>query len=1618
MIHIIRNNRSLINKLSLIAILLAGAFFRFYGLNWDQGHLLHPDERFIVSVVEKIETPANLYQYLDAQTSTLNPRNRGIDFFAYGDFPLTLARLVSEGMLQLCNSLQKPDGSLCNSPGYWTSTQGILVTGRTLSALFSLGTLVWIFLISNSLFGYRTALMATFLGSMSILPVQLAHFFTADIFATFFISGSLWFLIRNKEPPTKADLVAAASFFAMAVACRINLLLFAVAFIPALIHFSWRHEKPRNIFAHFILGSGISLLAFYLILRLTIPSAFDGLLSFDTRWLENMNRIWAWSNDRVFLPPNVNWTGRTPWLYPLVNITYWGLGLLLAIVAFAGWAKQGRQLFTPLPHTHPDGKFSSLTIKLFSSRIFIPWLWVVVFFVWQGSFFITTMRYFLPLYPFLALFAAHILVQWWDSNRARPLGKIVVITVVGFTSLWMAAFFSIYQQPHSRIAASEWMQTHIPAAINLSFTEQGKSSSRRILPLPGPAQLKPGSPDHPAEIIFEVPTRGIADSLTFPKAKLSGEAGASIINLRIMLSEQNTNQLLLQKEITLTTTETAKGIVISLPELHLLPDKVYRLSLSSDRPGLSFHSSTVSSEYWDDALPLRTRSRPVSYHRVEMDLYQEESNQKYRDLIKWLDKTDYIVLSSNRLYASIPRQPLRYPLTTLYYHLLFSGKLGFEKTVELNSYPSIGQLVFPDQESNQSMGLKNTPTAERESGKYYFHLPPAEEAFSVYDHPRVLIFKKMSDFSIEKAKSQLSNVDIESAYRGFRPSAESAVPDGYLLENETWETQQKSGSWNRLFDFENSAFSFLSDQGAWLLFALISGWIGFPLMFTLLPGIADRGYGITRTVSLLIVGYISWLSSISLFSFSRQTILGAIFIFLVFNILAGIRKWSEIKIFLRSQRKLILVSEAVFIFSFLAALAVRSAQPELWHPWFGGEKPMDLSYLTAVIKSISFPPYDPWFSGGYINYYYFGFVLAAIPAKLMGTQPFIAYNIALAFWFALSCQAVFSIASNLHFRISRDPGRHRTNIALASGLLAVLLTMVSGNLDTIAMLFKEVYSLGTFTSLTQLPLVGDIAKLLHGSYLFLLGKATLNLTAYPWFWEASRMIPAVSGEAGSITEFPFFTFLYGDLHAYFLSLPLLLAFLGWMMSWIPEHSGPVLQRKPDCGSRHSFFSFFLPANVSPSSLAAASLLLGSLYATNSWSLPVGMIISAIVLIVSWQPGQVDLRWIKIICSWLVLVALSWLLFLPFSTQFNSAYSSVSLWKGSVTSLSSGFLVHGIFLVPVYLYIYTLLKKAHPSARAPGQSHILGLLVRYFIYGILLAGIFILFLNTLPMLILVAPLLLTSITLILRKNISPIEKFWLLMVFLGSAIIIGVELIVMDGDIDRMNTVFKFYYQSWILLSISAASAIVSLWTSEFYSGREKRFLQIITVLLIFSGLLYPLFAIKAKMEYRFDPDLSPGLDGMRFMKSAQYKTDEFNLNLNADFRAIRWLQKNVAGSPVIAVCCSTKEYAWGNRVTVFTGLPGIIGWRNHQKQQKSLLPDAVIQRRIDDIKSLYSGDPEKVRKIIQRYGIGYIYYGELERSRFPSAEKGFAFLNKGIVLEKVYDAEDTTIYKTGKSPTP
>ena len=134
--------------------------------------------------------------------------------------------------------------------------------------------------------------------------------------------------------------------------------------------------------------------------------------------------------------------------------------------------------------------------------------------------------------------------------------------------------------------------------------------------------------------------------------------------------------------------------------------------------------STIATEHWDDGLPLRLpdiENNP--YTLISLPVFGEDIEQKWQEINSALKKSDYIIFSSNRGYGSIIRQPSMYPKMVPWYEDLFAGKLSYKKIADIGSYPT--------------WCIPSTTICQQLNDQW------SEEAFTVYDHPRVLIFKKI-----------------------------------------------------------------------------------------------------------------------------------------------------------------------------------------------------------------------------------------------------------------------------------------------------------------------------------------------------------------------------------------------------------------------------------------------------------------------------------------------------------------------------------------------------------------------------------------------------------------------------------------------------------------------------------------------------------------------------------------------------------------------------------------------------------------------------------------------------------------------------------------------------------
>jgi YYY domain-containing protein len=728
----------------------------------------------------------------------------------------------------------------------------------------------------------------------------------------------------------------------------------------------------------------------------------------------------------------------------------------------------------------------------------------------------------------------------------------------------------------------------------------------------------------------------------------------------------------------------------------------------------------------------------------------------------------------------------------------------------------------------------------------------------------------------------------------------------------------------------------------WALIELI-GLGAAPLAGVLLARLPGAGLGLGKVLGLLLVTWLIWLGgSLTLVPYGAGS--AALWIALVcaFGLLAWVRGWEGRRAVARGEprgwlarrrwrrlaarvpepdplrARLFWGAEAVFAVAFAAMALLVAFSPDVWNT----EKPMDMAFLNASNRADTFPPEDPWLVGADLNYYYLGHLAMAVLVKLTAVAPDHGYNLAVAALFGLTAAAVFTVGGTVWAAARGTPGTVR------AGLAAVGLVLVAGNLEGARLLIAD------------------------GG----------PLREYDWF-AATRVDP------DTITEFPWFSFLLGDLHAHVLALPFTLLALAFAMQVVlagPRVAGRVRLALEACG---------------------AALATGFLYAVNSWSFPVmaGLLALAVV---AWlcdprseatRPAAV--RWL------LAVLALSVLLVLPFHLSFDPAARGIGVVKdgrGFAGWLRDELLVFGSLLVFVAIAYAGRLV----GTRRPGRNAV------WIAVGAVFAGSLLAALGWAHVALLAALLLVALHALLSPRTAPPARLVWLL-ISGGVACLLGPELLYVRDEFDdsalyRMNTVFKLDYQAWLLLGLGGIGALA--WWREWLPRRLGRWaFGALALAVVLAAAVYPVAGTYARKD---GFDATPTLDGLGWLRD----------RAPGDPGAIAWLNDHAPSGSVVLESVGNDYSAFGHgRISTFTGLPTVLGWPGHERQWGH-----DVDARADDVARAYSTPTAAgARPVLDRYGVRYVVVGPLERTDYGDAGTAkWAQLGR-----RVYSREGTDIWE-------
>lgn len=845
----------------------------------------------------------------------------------------------------------------------------------------------------------------------------------------------------------------------------------------------------------------------------------------------------------------------------------------------------------------------------------------------------------------------------------------------------------------------------------------------------------------------------------------------------------------------------------------------------------------------------------------------------------------------------------------------------------------------------------------------------------------------------------------------------------------------------------------------WAVVIQLLGWAVFPIAFRFFRFLPDRGYSLSKVLGLLLWGYGFWLlASLQILSSSTASILLVFFGLAAFSLFGLLRNnKDEFFSWLKTQRKYILSVEIVFLAAFGLWALLRSLNPAIE----GTEKPMEMAFINAILRSEHFPPADPWLAGYSISYYYFGYVLVAMIIRLTGVSAGVGFNLAVALWFGLITISSYGLLYNLRVVKNGWLSEAKERIkALAAPLMILLVSNLEG-------LLEMLHQGGVFRG-TSAEGAGRSAFWGWLNIKELTGFPSEPLNWVPvrpggiWWWRASRVIHD-SNLAGSweevIHEFPLFSFHLADLHPHVLGIPfaillIAIAFNLWLRlkdGW-EGFSRPTVKEwltKPASSIKDTR----LAARLGEAWFLIPVIAFGGMAFLNTWDLPIYVALFVMI----WQYADYSQNGWSISLIWnfiglsIFYGIMAVLAYLPFYLGFSSQAGGV------VPSMA--FMTRGVYfwinfaplLVPIFLFLFTSSKDNGKKALSAGiqtallvggilfvLSFSLGWLAANLSpWGIALSGsnetgvlaglgqtmkqggdlfaakqgfqsVGQLLTGSLFRRIQAPGTWMTLLVLIafswatLRKKTDvpnedaprqdqTTKTFVAIMILVAGVLVLVPEFFYLRDQFGtRMNTIFKFYYQAWIIWGVAAAYAWLEL--GDRLRGWSRHFSLVLVNLLLIASLIYPYWVIRGYFTQNQLNNLT--LDGTIHLQRYQ----------PAVWEAIEWLKAAPDGNIVEAVGGSYSSYA---RFATHTGLPNVIGWPGHESQWRG--PGySKFAGRPEDVKTIYqSRDWQRVKELLTKYDIRYVIVSDQEKATYAISSPIFddhltvVFRNEQVVIYSV-----------------
>ncbi len=851
----------------------------------------------------------------------------------------------------------------------------------------------------------------------------------------------------------------------------------------------------------------------------------------------------------------------------------------------------------------------------------------------------------------------------------------------------------------------------------------------------------------------------------------------------------------------------------------------------------------------------------------------------------------------------------------------------------------------------------------------------------------------------------------------------------------------------------------------WYLVGQLVGLAALPLAGRAFRNLPDRGYAFARPIGLLVVTVALWFGCI----FGLWTNSGAMVALLV--VALGVGGWlglpeavKEVRHLWQECRSHILVVEGVFLGAFLVWAFCRAHFPTIE----ATEKPMEFGFLNGILRSDRFPPVDPWLSGNSISYYYLGYVLVAALTEVSGVAPPVAFNLAIATLFALTVTGTFGLGFALVDGLRRTCRVESGEIAdprsplapswpswLGGGIAAWFVALL-GNLEGFLELLHA-HGIGS-------PAFWQSLAVWH------LNHPYLSQTWYPndaqdnwWWFRATRVIldypvgsPPPDGY-NTINEFPFFSFLLGDLHPHVLALPYAFVCLAFALSFLRSPEPFELGRLGD----HWF------------DLGFVFVLFGAMFLLNAWDILTYLFVVVCAFAARRYVARprFDLAWLKetALFGGLALVG-ALLLYWPFYVTFRSQATGLLGLVQLHSRLFYFLLFWGPFVflaaslvVAELVFGFSPLRTGMPRHGNPAWTR-----GPYLWIGVAVLALASVALNA-PVLALILPLGVGAFVLILRYLSSPARLeperapsgvtprarnvaltsgpersvpiaggaptvalaaehvFVFVLLFVAMLLLLGTEIVYLKDSFDnRMNTVFKLYFQAWEMLALVGAYAVFSLGSVAF----ARRGQSIVSARTEAAGQSVGRPAVPERGSAWIRPAVGAWLAGAAILIAAAFvyvpaavasRSEGFaaEATLNGlsyyerfqpdDAAGIAWLSRHAVGTPTILEATG-GSYSQFGRVAWMTGLPTVLGWDFHEIQWHgaSILP--VEEERKRDVDTIFrTTDARTAQDLLRKYNVTYVYVGPIEQQVFGKSGAGLAKFAQ--FMDVAYQNPGVTIYR-------